>query len=75
MSDNVLKVPLNAQGALEMNLNPCIYCGQGWGNYSTGIDGTASMISCHTDCNFLKKYVELICKKSGIKPSGEPLNS
>lgn len=50
-SSNIGHYPLNKQGALELGLNPCLYCCSGYSNYSKG-----AVSSCHASCEYLKIY-------------------
>ena len=59
MSDNILQIPLNAEGALEMGLYPCTYCNQGWGNYSVSpLTNEVKFKTCSGDCEYLRRYRE-----------------
>ena len=52
-SPNILHIPLNRQGALELGQNPCSYCNSGFGSYSP-----VGCNSCHDTCEYLKLYFD-----------------
>jgi len=52
-SPNILHIPLNRQGALELGQNPCSYCNNGFGSYSP-----LGCVSCHDTCEYLKLYFD-----------------
>ena len=54
MSRNTKVIPLNREGALELDFCPCDCCNVGWSSFS--IEKTES---CKDTCEYWKRY----CKK------------
>lgn len=53
ISPNIAHYPLNRMGALELGLDPCTHCNNGFSNFSTLV-----CITCRDTCNYLKLYYD-----------------
>lgn len=61
-SPNIMIIPLNPEGALELGVYPCQYCNQAWMRYST-TDHTnqkvnAEIKGCYETCDYWKRWEE-----------------
>ena len=54
--ENTVTIPLNPEGALELNLNPCDYCQMG----SAAWDSNGKVYDCRDDCEYHKRYQKKI---------------
>ena len=52
-SPNIKHVPLNRKGALELGINPCSICNQGYASYSN-----LGHTSCHDNCTYFTTYLD-----------------
>jgi len=68
-SPNIAHVPLNPEGALELGLNPCDYCGMGWALVSN-----ERQEHCSDTCDYFKRHINSMVSNM-FKTEGLPTDN